>query len=61
MHPETMIGKTGISSTPLRPSGKIVIDDDYFDAVSQYGYIDSGKTVEVVRFENAQLYVIQKD
>ena len=61
MHPETMIGKTGISSTPLRPSGKIVIDDDYFDAVSQYGYIDSGKAVEVVRFENAQLYVIQKD
>ncbi|MGL4293821.1 MAG: NfeD family protein [Bacteroidales bacterium] len=53
-----LIGKTGKAEMMLRPSGKILIDDRYYDAVSLYGYIDSGEEVVVIKQENAQLYVV---
>ncbi len=52
-----MIGKTGIAHTVLRPSGKVMIDGDLFDAKSEFGFIEKGETVVVVREEAAQLYV----
>ena len=58
-NPETnaMVGKTGVAMTVLRPSGKIIIGDAVYDAVSNQGFIDSGQEVAVVKFENMQLYV----
>ena len=52
-----MVGKEGIAATVLRPSGKVVIDGDYYDGVSESGFIEKGAKVTVVRFENAQVYV----
>jgi membrane-bound serine protease (ClpP class) len=52
-----MIGKTGRASTVLRPSGKVVIDDEVFDATALTGFIDKGDEVEVVRYETSQLFV----
>lgn len=57
--PKQMIGKIGISATVLRPSGKVIIDSDYFDAVSQHGYIDKGSRIKVIKYENSQLYVVE--
>lgn len=51
------IGYHGESVTDLRPSGKISIDGQEFDAVSLSGFIESHRRVKVVKFENAQLYV----
>ncbi len=51
------IGREGIAVTPLRPSGKIEIDSEQFDAVSTRGFIEEGTPVKVIRHENAQLYV----
>lgn len=52
-----MIGKEGLAYTVLRPSGKVSVDGELYDAVSESGYIEKGTTVRVVRFANAQLYV----
>ena len=52
-----LVGKTGKAMTVLRPSGKVIIDNEVYDAVSNQGFIDSGTTVTVVKFENMQLYV----
>lgn len=54
-----MVGKIGIASTILRPSGKVIIDADVYDAVALQGYIDKDKKIKVVKYENAQLYVVE--
>jgi membrane-bound serine protease (ClpP class) len=59
VNPETrgLIGKTGTTMTVLRPSGKIRVDNEMYDAVSNRDFIEPGKDVEIVKFENMQLYV----
>lgn len=52
-----LIGKEGTAFTVLRPSGKVIIDDELYDGVSDSGFIEKGTRVKVVRFENAQIYV----
>lgn len=52
-----LIGKEGITATVLRPSGKVIIDNLYYDGVSESGFINKGARVTVTRFENAQVYV----
>jgi len=53
----SLVGKTGKAMTVLRPSGKVIIDNEVYDAVSNQGFIDRGTTVTVVKFENMQIYV----
>jgi len=45
---ETLIGKTGIAHTVLRPSGKILVDDQVYDASSRGEFIEKGTTIEVI-------------
>lgn len=52
------IGHRAKASTDMRPGGKIMIQDQEFDAVSERGFIAEGTFVIVTRFENAQLYVV---
>ena len=52
-----LIGKTGTALTVLRPSGKVMIDGEAYDGVSESGFIEKGTSIRVVRFENAQVYV----
>ena len=52
-----LVGKEGRAVTVLRPSGKVEIDENYYDGVSLSGFIEKGARVIVVRFENAQVYV----
>ena len=52
-----LIGKEGIAATVLRPSGKVNIDNELYDGVSESGFIEKGQRVKVIRFENAQIYV----
>ncbi|MDR3266851.1 MAG: nodulation protein NfeD [Tannerella sp.] len=55
-----LIGKTGVAATVLRPSGKVIIDGEYYDSVSESGFIEKGTKIKIVRFENAQVYVEQE-
>lgn len=52
-----LVGKTGVAFTVLRPSGKIKIDNEIYDAVSQIAFIEKGTKVKVVHEEATQLYV----
>lgn len=50
-------GKTGISQTVLRPGGKVIIDNEIYDAVTESGFIEKDEKIIVVKVEATQLYV----
>ena len=53
-----LVGKIGISTTFLRPVGKVNIENEIYDAVSEFGFIEKDTEIKVVRFENSQLIVV---
>ncbi len=59
MHQKEMIGKTGVAATVLRPSGRIKVEGELFDAKAEIGYVEKGDQVKVIRYEAGQLYVIK--
>lgn len=52
-----MIGKKGIAYSILRPSGKIMIDENLHDATAINGFIEKGDEIEVVKYETSSLFV----
>lgn len=58
---KSMLGKTGIARTVLRPSGKVVIDDEVYDAMAETNYIDKGSTIVVTRYQTSSLQVRKKE
>ncbi|MCB9190564.1 MAG: nodulation protein NfeD [Flavobacteriales bacterium] len=52
-----LVGKEGVAFTVLRPSGKVQIDDEIYDATALMGFIDKGEAVIVSKYETAQLFV----
>jgi len=56
-HFKSMVGKVAIAHTMLRPSGTVRIENEYFDAMAQTGFIEKGAQVRVIRTSAAQLYV----
>ncbi len=60
LEPRSLVGQTGVAATVLRPSGKVRIGEEYYDAVSLKGFVEQGDEVVVRRYENFQLYVLKK-
>ncbi len=56
---KTLIGKTGVAFTMLRPSGKVEIDDDIYDATALTGFVDKGEAIRVVKYETSQVFVVR--
>jgi membrane-bound serine protease (ClpP class) len=54
---KSLLGKIGVTVTVLGPSGKIEIDGEEYNAVSESGYLEPGTEVEVKRYSTGQLYV----
>ena len=54
---QALIGKQGIAVNMLRPSGKVKIDDNIYTAQAYSGYIESGRTIIVVKYEMGNLFV----
>ncbi|TNF30784.1 MAG: nodulation protein NfeD [Bacteroidetes bacterium] len=52
-----LVGKQGVAHTVLRPSGKVMIGDEIYDATALIGFIEKGDAVQVVKYETAQLFV----
>ncbi len=52
-----LIGREGVAFSVLRPSGKVQIDDEVYDATAISGLIEKGEAVKVVKYETAQLFV----
>jgi membrane-bound serine protease (ClpP class) len=55
----SLVGKMGTAHTVLRPSGKVEIENEIYDAKSEYGFIEKGEKVKVVRHEASQIYVVK--
>jgi membrane-bound serine protease (ClpP class) len=58
---ESMMGKKGIAFTVLRPSGKVKIGNDVYDATAVSGYIEKGEAVQVVNYQTGQLFVMKTE
>ena len=54
---KNLIGKKGITFTVLRPSGKVDIEGEIYDAAAENGFIEKGENVEVIRYESSQVFV----
>ena len=54
---DTLIGQTGESFTPLRPSGTITVNDRRVDAVTNGDYIDKGATVRILEVHGNRVIV----
>ncbi|MFS1517870.1 NfeD family protein [Bacillus sp. SCS-151] len=52
-----LIGKEGYTTTALRPSGTVVIDNERLDVVTEGGYIDNNKKIKVIKTEGARIVV----
>ncbi|MDE5423353.1 nodulation protein NfeD [Ancylomarina sp. DW003] len=59
MSPKSLVGQKGFCGTDLRPSGKVIIDDEIYDAKSEDGFINKGTQVLVLRYETGQVYVMK--
>jgi membrane-bound serine protease (ClpP class) len=56
---KNLIGEIGTAHTVLRPSGKVMINEKLYDAKSEYGLIEKGASVRVIRYETGQVYVVK--
>ena len=54
---ESMNGKTGTAYTVLRPSGKVMIGDELFDAFTRGDYVEKGEPIVVIESEGVTLKV----
>jgi membrane-bound ClpP family serine protease len=52
-----MLGNKGITTTVLRPVGMCDFNGKRLECVAENGYLDRGKTVEVIKIEGTQLTV----
>jgi membrane-bound serine protease (ClpP class) len=52
-----LIGKEGVTKTPLRPSGTVIVDDERIDAVTEGGFIKAGERVKIVKVEGSRIVV----
>ncbi|NQU84163.1 MAG: nodulation protein NfeD [Mariniphaga sp.] len=50
-------GKTGVAKTVLRPSGKVLIENETYDAMAENGYIEKDDPIIVTKIEATQVYV----
>lgn len=53
----SLVGREGVVTTILKPSGKVSIDGKNYDAMALVGFIEPGTPVVVVRHEAGQVYV----
>jgi len=54
---DTLIGKKGSAYTVLRPGGKVLIDDQIYDAFTRGDYVERGDSIEVIGNEGITLKV----
>ncbi|WP_373887829.1 NfeD family protein [Mesobacillus jeotgali] len=52
-----LIGVEGMTVTPLRPSGTIIVEDERIDVVSDGGFVPKGRKVRVIKTEGSRIVV----
>ena len=59
MEQKELIGKSGTAHTDLRPSGRVEVAGQIYDAVSDEGFIEKNSSVRIVKYETGQIYVVR--
>ncbi|WP_046226880.1 NfeD family protein [Paenibacillus dauci] len=57
---ELLLGMEGVSLTPLRPSGTVIVDGQHLDVVTQGVYIDKDCPVRIIRIDGSRIIVDEK-
>lgn len=57
---QDLLGKVGITSTILRPSGRVEIENEVYDAYTRGEYIEAGQEIVVVSQQGTSLQVRSK-
>ncbi len=52
-----LVGKRGVTLTPLRPSGTVIIEGDRYDVVSDGGFLASDVSIIVTKIEGTRVVV----
>jgi membrane-bound serine protease (ClpP class) len=52
-----LIGREGVTITTLRPSGTVLIDEEYVDVVTEGSYLAKDEKVKVVKVEGSRIVV----
>jgi membrane-bound serine protease (ClpP class) len=55
--PKGMVGKKGTAYTILRPSGRVMIENDLYDAFTRGGFVKKGEEILVISSEGTSLKV----
>ena len=55
-----LIDKTGVTTTILRPSGKVEFDGTMVDVVARDGFVEAGVTVRVVAVGGSRVVVVEE-
>ncbi|HSI67215.1 MAG TPA: nodulation protein NfeD [Planococcus sp. (in: firmicutes)] len=56
-----LIGQIAKTITALRPTGTIRLDEERIDAISEGRFIDSGKSVKIIKVEGSRIVVRELD
>ncbi|MBM7701476.1 membrane-bound serine protease (ClpP class) [Bacillus iocasae] len=54
-----LVGKEGITITPLRPSGTVLVDEEYIDVVTEGSYLGKDVKVKIMKVEGSRIVVRQ--
>lgn len=57
---EDLLGKTGYTVTPLRPSGTVEVDNERLDVISEGSFIKNEQKVEIVHVEGNRIVVRER-
>lgn len=55
-----LVGKSGVVTTVLRPTGKVNIDGEIVDVVARDGYVAAGANVKVLAVEGSKIIVVEE-
>ncbi len=54
---EKLLNKVGFADTPFNPSGKLVLNGEIYDALSQGKFIEKGAKIKVVKVTETKIVV----
>lgn len=54
---QNLVGKSGIVMVTLRPAGRVKIEDNFYDVVSQGDFVETGCQIKVIQVQGNRIFV----
>jgi membrane-bound serine protease (ClpP class) len=52
-----LTGKIGVTDTELQPSGRVLIDNEIYDAETDGEFVEAGRGVRIIRVRGKKVFV----